>query len=267
VKTDRVDGDGLLTALMHFTAGDAQAMRVVRAPSREQEDARQAHRELAALTSERTRYTNQLQGLLVTQGIVVAINDQFLVRLQAARDWAGERVGAGLQARLRRIWARRTLVATQIEALERALTQQIRRQRTASAVRIRTAQRLRGIGLRGSVTLERELFWRDFQNRRQLGGYLGMDGAPYQSGEQAHQQGISQHGNRHARRVLIPLAWGWLRYQPDSALSVWFQRRWAGRSDRERKVGIVAVARRLAIALWRWVTAGVVPDGARLKAA
>ena len=267
VKTDRVDGNGLVVALLHFLAGDREALREVRVPPAEQEAARAVSRELAALTRERTRATNQLRGLLQTQGIRLSLEGDFLARLATATDWAGAPVSAPLQARLRRLWTRRQLVIEQVRAVERTTQAALRAQTLPDAARIERLQQLRGVGLRSSLTLTQELFgWRDFQNRRQVGGYLGLGNAPYQSGDQAHDQGIGKSGNRHARRVVIPLAWGWLRYQPHSALSRWYVARFAGGGKDARRRGIVALARRLAIALWRYGKDGTVPAGAVLKA-
>lgn len=267
VKTDRVDGNGLVVALLHWLAGDHEALRVVRVPTREQEAARALSRELAALRKECTRYTNQIHSLLQTQGLQLSLGRDFLRQLARARDWAGEPIAPALQARLARIWARRTLVLQQLQELERTTQAAIRDESLPGAAAIRRLQTLRGIALRGSLPLVHEVFgWRAFRNRRELGGYLGLGGTPFQSGEQAREQGIGKNGNRHARRVLIPLAWGWLRFQPTSALSRWFEARFAHGGAAQRRRGIVALARRLAIALWRYVTEGTVPAGAVLKA-
>lgn len=264
-KTDRLDGDALLTALIQFTAGDEQALRPVRPPSRAQEDERHRARELEALTAEHTAVTNQIGSLLVTHGLQLRLDGRFLDRVAAARDWAQQPLPPVLHGRFERLWERRQLIARQIRTLERAIRIEMRTSTALHAQPVRTLQELRGIGLRGSLTLMHEVFWRDFGNRREVGGYLGLGGAPYQSGTQARDQGISKHGNRHARRVLIPLAWGWLRHQPHSELSQWFRARFAHGSAVQRRIGIVALARRLAIALWRWLKDGVIPAGAHLK--
>ena len=198
----------------------------------------------------------------------VSLEGDFVTRLAAATDWAGAPVSAPLQARVRRVWERRRTVIAQMRELERTAQAAIRQDTLPGAAAIRQLQQVRGIGFRSSVTLTQELFaWRDFQNRRQVGGYLGLGNAPYQSGDQAHDQGIGKAGNRHARRVLIPLAWGWLRWQPHSALTRWLDARFAHGGPAQRRRGIVAVARRLAIALWRYLTDGTVPAGAVLKPA
>jgi transposase len=268
VKTDRVDGDGLVVALRHWLAGDRDALRVVRVPTREAEAARLISRELAALRSEATRYTNQMRALLQTQGVRLSLGRQFLTQLSAARDCTGEPLAAILQARLTRLWERRAQVLAQVTELERTTRAAIQQDTLPAAAQVRQLQAVRGIGLRGSLPLVQELFgWRELQNRRAVGGYLGLGGTPFQSGDHAHDQGIGKHGNRHARRVLIPLAWGWLRFQPTSELSRWFEQRFAHGGPAQRRRGIVALARRLAIALWRYLRTGVVPAGAVLKTA
>ena len=266
VKTDRVDGNGLLVALLHGVAGDRDALRVVRVPSRADEAARAISRELAALRRECTRYTNQIQAVLQTQGLQLSLRRDFLTQLPRARDWAGEPVADCVQARLERIWRRRALVLEQLHALERTTQAAIADDTLPGAAQVRQLQTLRGIGLRGSLPLVQEVFgWRDVRNRRQVGGYLGLGGTPFQSGDHAHDQGIGKNGNRHARRVLIPLAWGWLRFQPKSALTRWFEARFARGGPAQRRRGIVALARRLAVALWRYLNDSTLPEGAVLK--
>ena len=266
VKTDRVDGNGLVVALLHWLAGDAEALRVVRVPTRDAEAARTIARELAALRSECTRATNQMQSLLHAQGVQLALGRDFLTQLAGARDCTGEPIAAALQARLERLWQRRALVLKQVHDLERTTQAAVQQDALPGAAQLRQLQALRGIALRGSLPLVHELFgWRDFRNRREVGGYLGLGGTPFQSGDYAHEQGIGKNGNRHARRVLIPLAWGWLRFQPTSALTLWFEQRFARGGPAQRRRGIVALARRLAIALWRYVNDGTVPAGAVLK--
>lgn len=266
VKTDRVDGDGLLVALLHWVAGDRDALRMVRVPSRVDEAARAISREMAALRSECTRYTNQIQSLLQTHGIQLALRRDFLTQLTRARDWAGEPLAPCVQARLERMWRRRALGLEQLHTLERTTQAAIAADTLPGAAQVRQLQTLRGLALRGSLPLVHELFgWRAFRNRREVGGYLGLGGTPFQSGDHAHDQGIGKNGNRHARRVLIPLAWGWVRFQPKSALTQWFEARFARGGPAQRRRGIVALARRLAIALWRYVTDGTLPAGAVLK--
>jgi len=264
-KTDRLDLGGLLNLLARYVLGDRRVWRVVRVPTVGDEDARQLPRTWETLAEDRTRLINRMKGLLTTQGVRVPIDKEFLEHLQAARVWDGTPVPAGLQERLAQDWA-------QLRQVEQQL-----RERKARATRpsdvttptgraIEQLQTLRAIGVTGAWVLATEIFgWRQIENRRQLGGLVGLVPAPYQSGETAYDQGITRAGNTHVRRVMVQLAWLWLQYQPQSALSRWYQQRFGSGGKRLRRIGIVAVARKLLIALWRYLETGAVPDGAQLK--
>ena len=265
-KTDRLDLAALLTLLARYLAGDRRAWQVVRVPSAAEEDARQLHRTWHTLQNDRTRLIARLQGLLLTQGLRLGITETFLPQLEAARLWDGTPVPAGLKARLTRVWAQLVLVNAQSKEVERVRAALSADESTATgryAVRLPT---LRGIGPVGAWVLATEIFgWREIRNARQLGGLVGLAPAPYQSGETAHDQGISRTGNKHVRHLMVQLAWTWLQYQPTSALSQWYHRQFGRGSRRVRRIGIVALARKLLIALWRYVEHGVIPDGAVLK--
>jgi transposase len=231
-------------------------------PTPEDEDARRTHRELARLMHERTAHTNRIGSLLVLHNLRPHI-------IIGGRDWAAwwethcEQVPPVLRVELERESVRLVLVKQQIKALEAA-----RRQELEAGKQPMVAQliQLRAIGIKGAWLLDKELFgWRRFANRRQLAGCLGLAPTPYDSGDSQIEQGISKAGNKRVRALLVELAWGWLRLQPDSALTQWFNRRFAGSGKRMRRVGIVALARRLAIALWRYVQYGEIPAGAVLK--
>jgi transposase len=182
------------------------------------------------------------------------------------RDWAGAPLADAVQARLARATARVAVIAAQIAELDTA-QQTARRLAPADSALGRLVQ-LKGVATTGaSVLLDEGLVWRDFKNRREIGGLLGFAPTPYQSGEVAHEQGISRAGNARLQAISIQLAWNWVRWQPMSALTLWYQERFAGGGKRARRIGIVAVARRLMIALWRYATTGVVPTGALLKVA
>jgi transposase len=264
-KTDRLDLGGLLNLLARYVLGDRRVWRVVRVPTVGDEDARQLPRTWETLAEDRTRLINRMKGLLTTQGVRVPIDKEFLEHLQAARVWDGTPVPAGLQERLAQDWA-------QLRQVEQQL-----RERKARATRpsdvttptgraIEQLQTLRAIGVTGAWVLATEIFgWRQIENRRQLGGLVGLVPAPYQSGETAYDQGITRAGNTHVRRVMVQLAWLWLQYQPQSALSRWYQQRFGSGGKRLRRIGIVALARKLLIALWRYLETGAVPDGAQLK--
>lgn len=265
-KTDRLDAWRLLRQLERYTDGDPRALRVVRIPSVEAEDARRPHRELQRLREERTAHGNRLRALLVLHGVRLAVGPGFDGRLGEARGMDGGPLPPGLQAELLREFTRWQLVTEQIRTLEAEQRAQLAE--TAPDPAVRTIQqlfRLRGIGITSSTVFTREFFgWRDFHNRREVGAASGLVNMPYASGDRNSDQGISKAGNRRVRTTLIQIAWGWLRYQPGSALSVWFQERFAG-SPRLRRIGIVALARRLLIALWRYVRDGVIPEGAGFK--
>src|SRR5881409_3078444 len=262
-KTDRLDGDKLLAMLLRHRTGE-RVWSVLHEPSAEDEDARRTHRELARLTQERTAHTNRIGSLLVLHNLRPRL-------IIGGRDWArwwerhGEQVPPVLRAEIERESARLALVRQQVKALEAA-----RRQELAAGKQPLVAQlmQLRAIGAKGAWVLVKELFgWRRFANRRELAGFLGLAPTPYSSGDSQIEQGISKAGNRRARALLVELAWGGLRLQPGSALSQWFYRRFAGGGKRMRRVGIVALARRLAIALWRYLEHGEIPAGASLKPA
>jgi transposase len=265
-KTDRLDLAALLTLLARYLAGDRRAWHVVRVPSIAEEDARQLHRTWHTLQNDRTRLIARLQGLLLTQGLRLRITETFLAQLEAARLWDGTRVPAGLKARLTHVWAQLELVNAQIKALERARAALPADESTATGRYAARLPTLRGIGPVGAWVLATEIFgWRQIHNARQLGGLVGLAPAPYQSGETAHDQGISRTGNKHVRHLMVQLAWTWLQYQPTSALAQWYKRQFGHGSRRLRRIGIVALARKRLIALWRYVDQGVIPEGARLK--
>ena len=260
-KTDRLDGDKLLAMLLRHHAGE-RVWSVLHEPTAEDEDARRAHRELERLPHERIAHTNRIGSLLVLHNL----RPQVTI---GGRDWAAwwERhrgqVPPLLRAEIERQSTRLALVKQQIRALETA-----RRDELAAGQQPLVAQltRLRAIGPKGAWVLVKELFgWRRFANRRELAGCLGLVPTPYASGDSQIDQGISKAGNRRARALLVELAWKWLSLQPTSALTEWFNRRFAAAGKRMRRVGIVAVARRLAIALWRYLQTGEIPAGATLK--
>lgn len=266
-KTDRLDGEKLLRMLLRYWGGERQVWAVVRVPTPAAEDARHASRSLTTLQGERTRYRNRIHSLLALHGVArVRLDGRFPERLAAARDWAGEGLGPELQARVLEQW--RVLQAVDAERRTRRRVERARVRATRTAGRT-IAQRLaqvRGVAARAATILSDELFTRDLTSRREVGALSGLVSAPYQSGARRLDQGLSRSGIPAVRRIAVQLAWAWLRYQRTSAWSQWYQQRFGGGGPGLRKVGIVALARRLLIALWRYVTTGVVPDGALLKA-
>jgi transposase len=263
-KSDRLDAVKLVRLLARVCAGDREAWSEVRVPSAATEAARHRSRERTALTKEQTRLRNQIGSWLATAGARVSMR----VREQAGwwtsvRDWADEALAAEVQARIARATARLTVVAEQIATIETAQEEALAGAAPASApVRLR---QLKGLGVTSvSVLLDEGLVWRAFQNRRQVGGLLGFAPVKYESGEISRDQGISRAGNDRLQSTMVQLAWGWVQWQPQSALTQWYLARF-GIGKRTRKVGIVALARKLFIALWRYATAGVVPAGAILR--
>jgi transposase len=264
-KTDRLDLGGLLNLLARYVLGDRRVWRVVRVPTVTDADARHLPRTWETLTEDRTRLINRMKGLLTTQGVQIPLDKDFLEHLHVARLWDGTPVPTGLQERLAQDWAQLRQVETQLrERRARATRQPAATTPTGRA--IEQLQTLRAIGVTGAWVLATEIFgWLQIQNRRQLGALVGLVPAPYQSGETQSDQGITRAGNKHVRRVMVQLAWVWLQYQPQSALAQWYQRRFGGSGKRLRRIGIVALARKLLIALWRFLETGAVPDGAQLK--
>lgn len=267
-KTDRVDLDGLLNLLARYVGGDRRCWRVVRVPSVADEDARQLHRTWETLQADRTRVTNRVKATLATQGVRLPITADFLEQVAAARLWDGSPLPAGACERLSRDWRQLQGIEAQLaEVRTRRATLPVDRQTTTGRY-VQGLQTLRAIGPTGAWVLATEIFgWREIRNGRQLGALVGLVPALYQSGETQRDRGITRAGNDHVRRIMVQLAWGWLRWQPSSALAQWYQRRFGGGGSRMRRIGIVAVARKLLVALWRYVDAGVVPEGAMLKAA
>ena len=265
-KTDSLDLAGLLSLLARYALGDQRAWRVVRVPTVAEEDARHLPRTLEALTQDRTRLVNRLKSLLATQGLSLPINAQFLKRLSAARLWDGAPVPPGLQQRLTRTWTQLEEVDGQMRDLKALHLTRPEQLPPATSRALAQLLTVRAIGPIGASVLATEIFgWRRIRNGRELGALVGLVPAPYQSGQIDYDQGITRAGNAHVRRVMVQLAWGWIRHQPDSALTHWYQQRFGGGGTRVRKIGIVALARRLLIALWRYLETGAVPDGAQLK--
>lgn len=264
-KTDRVDLAGLLNLLARYLLGDRRVWRVVRVPSVAAEDARHLHRSWETLQQDRTRLRCRLQSLLVTQGVRMPITEDFVTHLEAARLWDGTRVPSGLKARLMYFWEQLVVVNDQCRQLEKTRSTMMPDATTAMGRCVQRLPTLRGIGPVGTWVLATEVLgWRQIRNARELGGLVGLVPAPYQSGEMARDSGITRAGNKHVRRVMVQLAWTWLQHQPTSALSLWYRRRFDS-SRRLRRIGIVALARKLLVALWRYTEHGVMPEGALVK--
>jgi transposase len=264
-KTDRLDAGKLLQLLLRWAGGEPRVWSVVHVPTPEAEAARQLTREIATVRADRTQVRNRVLGLLATQGIRCALTRSFLEHLATRQTGDGRPLAAAWQDRLAREWAHLQAIETRLAALCADRDAAI----AAGADRVaQVAQQLahlRGIGETSAALFSAELFGtRTFANGRQLGALTGLVPVPYRSDQRVQDQGISKAGRAELRRVSVQVAWCWLRWQPDSALAVWFRRRFAAAGGRSRRIGIIALARKLVIALWRFVTHGVVPDGAQL---
>jgi transposase len=266
-KADRLDNEKLGEMLQRYHAGERWVWHVVRVPSEADEDRRHLERERTTLVQEQTRLRNRLQGLLANHGVSVPLRGDVGAALRGVRRWDGSPLPPRCLQRCEQEWARLTTVAA---ALATLATERHTALGGADAV-ARCGQRLaqlRAVGATIAWTWATELFaWRDFRNGREVGSLLGLTPTPSQSGATHRELGIAKHGNPRLRALAVEAAWFWLRYQPQSALSQWYQTRFGGGSPRLRRIGIVALARKLVIALWRWVTFHELPEGAVLKPA
>jgi transposase len=263
-KTDRLDALKLVMMLVRVCCGEQRVWSEVRVPSVAAEAARQVSRERTALTQEQTRLTNQLKGWLATWGATLP-RRRPSGWWTTVSDWAGAPLPVEVQARVARAEARQAVLEGQIAELD--AQQQAAVTAAAPASALRQLVQLKGVATTGaSVLLDEGLVWRAFRNRREIGGLLGFAPTPYDSGESAREQGISRAGNNRLQAISIQLAWNWVRWQPASALTLWYREHF-GTGKRARRIGIVAVARKLVIALWRYVTTGVIPAGAIRKVA
>jgi transposase len=266
-KTDRMDLGKLLSMLMRYDNGERKVWSVVRVPTVEQEDSRQLHRDLEALRGERTRHINRIKGFLASYGVRMRMDRGFLVRLETKRLWDGRPVPMGLKKRLVREYERLEMVRGQIKQVEAERSDLVKISKGPDVEKVRQLLCLRGIGINSSWLYVMEFFsWREFGNRRQVGALAGLSPTPHQSGDEARERGISKAGNRHIRSMAVQIAWAWVRWQPQSKLSRWYQKRFGHGSGRLRRIGIVALARKLLVDLWRYLRNGVIPEGAQLKA-
>jgi transposase len=276
VKTDGIDGSALLRLLWRYHNGEREAFRVVRVPSVEEEDQRELHRELVTTKRDRARLTNRIKGLLFKHGINLKELRDLPAQLPRLRMWNGKELPKWITERLQREWRKVEQLTEQVQEIiaERRKLLRVRKGKgTRSAEEDKAARcarelmKVRGIGENAAWLFSTEFFaWREFQNRRQVGGLAGLTGTPYQSGTTNREQGISKAGNRWIRGIVVEIAWGWLRYQPQSELSQWYERKYGHGNSRMRRIGIVALARKLLIELWKYLKTGTPPAGALLKA-
>jgi len=267
-KTDRLDVHKLLTMLLRPMAGERKVWSVVRVPSVDEEDRRQLPRELTTAKQDRTRVINRIKGLVAGQGVQLVLQGNVEAQLDQVHQWDGSPLPAALLRRLKRAWQQVGFLTTHIQTLEAERRALLRHRTDPVIAQVRQLFTLRGIGINSAWLSIMEFFaWRDFQTAKQVGALAGLTPTPYQSGQSRRELGIAKAGNRHIRAMAIEIAWAWRRFQPDSALSQWYERRFGAGSARLRKLGIVALARKLLIALWRFVKTGVLPEGAVLKTA
>jgi transposase len=265
-KTDRLDVVGLLDLLARHWAGSHKPpFSVVSVPSPADEDLRHLGRELKLVKKDRTRISNRIKGLLANVGLVLDGRKHMQGQIERLRLWNGEPLPQLLKARLLRYAADYELHSARIRELEQERRALLLRSEEAGAsiAKVWRMLELKGVGIETAWCYGMEFFgWRDFANRRQVGSLAGLTPTPHDSGTQEREKGIGKDGSRWVRGVAIEQAWAWLRFQPESALAQWYQSRFGGGSKRMRKIGIVALARKLLIALWRYVEFGELPEGA-----
>lgn len=264
VKTDRLDAKKLLEMLLRYWVyGETKTWSVLHVPAEEEESARRPHRERERLMKERTGHRCRIRSLLVLHGIVTKRMPE---RAKGLKDWRGEPLAAPLEEELDRELQRMALVEEQLKALKAEREAKQKNGEGRSVELARKLGKIKGVGSQTGWDLAHEFFWRRFRNRREVGAASGLVGCPYDSGESRKEQGISKAGNARVRVIMTELGWRWLMFQPTSALSQWYQTRFGKGSGRMRRIGIVALARKLLVALWKYLEQDVVPEGAILKA-
>ena len=268
-KTDGIDGEALLRALLAYKRGEPRVCAMVKAPTPEAEDRRQISRERRSLIAERVAHVNRIKGLLFAQGVsdYEPVRRDRRKRLETVRTGDGRPLPNCLKRRISRELDRLELLLEQIREVEAQRDALLSSQAKLPQSPPTVLQLLRGIGPEFAMVLWSEGLFRDFENRRQLAAYAGLAPTPWQSGSVAREQGVSKAGNARVRTTMIQLSWLWLRHQPTAALTLWFNERAGAAGGRNRRVMIVALARKLLVALWRFVTTGVIPEGAIMSAA
>lgn len=265
IKTDPVDAEKLVDMLIRYLEGERHVWKVVRVPSPEDEDLRHVQRELIATRRDRGRATSRIKAMLFTQGVQVECVARLPEWLPDARAWDGSPLLQGLRARVLCEWEKWSMMTRQESRLEAERARVLAASSSPAIAQQAKLCRLRGIGIETAWLLAVEFFsWRCFRNVRQLAAAAGLAATPYRSGNLDHELGISKSGNRLVRWIMVEAAWRWLRWQPESELSLWYQSRYGKASKRVRKIGIVALARKLLIALWKYAEQDVVPAGAVL---
>lgn len=266
-KTDRLDAEAMARLLGRYAGGEKKIWAVVRVPSEEQEDELRLHREMGRLKKERTGHLNRIKALSILHGIKLSGKlTKLLENLDDLTCWNNKPLSDGLKEEVRRELKRLRLVEEQIKELEQKKVEALKNPQTNAEYQARDLIRLRGVGEVSAWVLSKEFFgWREFRNRREVAALAGLTPTPYNSGGSIIEQGISKSGNPRIRRIMIELAWSWIRFQPESELTNWFLDRYAKGGRRARRIGIVAVARKLLVALWKYVEFGEVPKGAIIQ--
>lgn len=266
-KTDRIDGLKLLTMLIRHSSGERKVWSVVRVPTLAQEDERRPNRERDRLIKERGAHVTRIKSLLVLYGIHAAVGSKFLQLLEEVRAWDGSKLPEHVVQEMKREYERIGMLDRQLKQLNEEKKQQLAAS-PEQLQKVKKLERLRAVGPISSWNLVYEFFgWRKFKNVKQVAGAAGLAPMPYSSGDMQIEQGISKAGNRRVRSLMLELAWGWQRLQPSSKLSRWFQSRFGGGGKRMRRIGIVALARKLLIALWQYLEKEIVPEGAIVQKA
>jgi transposase len=268
-KTDKIDGETLVRTLLAYKRGEPRVCSMVKSPTREEEDRRRICRERRALVAERVQHTNRIKGLLFAQGAFdyEPLKRNRRAQLEDLKTGDGRPLPVNLKAQISRELDRLEVVLQQLQTVDAERDALLEPASEASPAPAAMLSQLKGIGPEFATILYTEGLFRGFDNRRQVAAYAGLAPTPWQSGSVDHEQGVSKAGNPRLRTTMIQLAWLWLRHQPDSALSRWFQDRVQRNGGRMRKTTIVALARKLLVALWKYATSGVVIEGAVLKAA
>ncbi len=267
-KTDRMDAGKLVEMLRRYEGGEKRVWSVVRVPRVEEEDGRQLSREWEALNRERTMHRSRILSLLIQQGIYERNPSRkgFLQELEEMRTWEGRKLSGDLKVRLVREYERLQKVEEQRKELVEEREEKVEEGVLEGTEKVKQLRKLYGVGKISSWMLVMELFrWRRFKNRQEVGAIAGLAPTPYDSGGGQREQGISKAGSWRVRKTSVELAWAWLRFQGRSKMSRWFVERFGMGGGRMRRIGIVALARRLLVALWRYLEFGVVPEGAKLR--
>jgi transposase len=267
-KSDRLDADNLLRLLMRYHGGERKAWKVVNVPSVADEDARNLHRELETLLYERRRYRNRMKALFIQHGIEIRnpSRKDFLKMLTTLRTWDGKKLPKDMKARVVREYKRLRIVEDHMKLLKKEREQRVKTEKTVSSRLVAQLRELRGIGASSSWVFVMEFFgWRKFRNRKEVGALAGLAPSPYASGGYQREQGISKAGSARVRSMAVEISWCWLRFQPQSKLSKWFNERFASGGSRMQRIGIVAMARKLLVDLWLYLEHGVIPEGALLR--